>query len=139
MKSETLIALVSVVMSGTVSIFMIILNYRTARFAAEANERAKRIELKTPILYEALSEMTLYFSQMLRVQDSGSYSQEDQRARAESFSFAAYRLAGLIDDPDIQSALFSLASGYIGRHGLIRPEEIEEYYAVIRKLSDHLS
>lgn len=139
MKSETLIALVSVIMSGAVSIFTIVLNYQTARFAAEANERAKRLELKTPVLYEALSEMTLYFSQMLHVQDSGTYSQEVQRTRAESFSCAAYRLAGLIDDPGIQASLLSLAGGYIGRYGLIRPEDIEEYYAVIQKLSEHLS
>ena len=72
MKSETVIALVSIIMSGAVSIFTIVLNYRTARFAAEANERAKRLELKTPVLYEALGELTLSFSQLLHVQESSS-------------------------------------------------------------------
>lgn len=139
MKSETVIALVSIIMSGAVSIFTIVLNYRTARFAAEANERAKRLELKTPVLYEALGELTLSFSQLLHVQDSRSIDLDDLRTRAEKFSYAAYRLASLISDSNMQTALLSLANGNIGRHGIVNECDREEFYAVISQLSDHLS
>lgn len=139
MNNETIIALASILVSGSVSIFTIVLNYRTARFNAEANERIKRLELRNPIIYEALGELTASFTKLKHIHDETSSDHTDPYYLAEEFSASAYRLASFIHDADIQNDLYAMATGNVGGFGIVNDSELKQFDALLIKISIYLS
>lgn len=109
MDASTIIALVSVVMSGLTTIFTLVLNYRTTRFTAEHNANLREFEIHRPKVYEALGRFTCAYAQ-LRM----SVADIDNRDTISSthgpvFIAAALELASLIDSPELQARLVKLA------------------------------
>lgn len=138
MDMSTIIALVSVIMTGATTIFTLYLNYRTTTFTAAQSAEQRAWELHKPKVYEALRKFTdayatFFFDDALDYEGGTPISDQ-----IPVFASACLELAALIDDGEIRTLLLDISELALGRRyvtsGLKQGVE-----AAIPKISAYLS
>ena len=138
MDMSTIIALVSVIMTGLTSVFSLYLNYRTTTFTAAQSAEQRAWELHKPKVYESLRKFTEAYA-IFCFDDSmnfdGGKPVSDQ---IPVFSSACLELAALIDDDEIRTLLLDISDLALSAHYLTTALE-EKVKAVIPRISAYLA
>lgn len=108
---------VSTVVSSVTAVIAIVAPVATSILTIKAQERMKKMELYSPRVYDALAEMSLRYSRLIR--GSASRSEEEWRTeyseatnRLQEFRAASYTVMSLVPGKGIQKQILDLLNSF---------------------------
>lgn len=137
-----ILPIVSFISSTVITLASLYLTHKGNLLNAENARIIKRLELRYPRVFEALGEMSAALTQMRLTAKAISEDQIDSEPMiqyAEQFSAAAYKLAVLIDDKELQEMLFAAASSEVLHHDILEFAAGDDFNKIVERVSKFLS
>lgn len=137
-----ILSLASLASSLLIALASMYLTHKGNLLNAENARIIKRFELRYPRVFEALGEMSASLTQMRLTAKAISEDQIDSEPMiqyAEQFSAAAYKLAVLIDDKELQEMLFAAASSEVLHHDILKFAAGDDFNKIVERVSEFLS